>query len=79
MIRNVIPESLTGNAVREIAALVGAGLADNSTWYGGAPRLEGIVPMHHAQSLWGPTPVPEPLRAVLSELGLNLIGVVPVA
>ena len=39
-------------AVREIAAFVGADLADSATWYGGAPELDGIVPMHHAQSLW---------------------------
>ncbi len=52
VIRNVVPASLTGNAVREIAAFVGADLADPATWYGGAPQLDGIVPMHHAQSLW---------------------------
>ena len=52
VIRNVVPASITGNAVREIAAFVGADLADNTTWYGGAPQLDGIVPMHHAQSLW---------------------------
>jgi len=52
VIRNVVPASITGNAVREIAAFVGADLADNATWYGGAPQLDGVVPMHHAQSLW---------------------------
>jgi hypothetical protein len=52
VIRNVVPASITGNAVREIAAFVGADLADNATWYGGAPQLDGIVPLHHAQSLW---------------------------
>jgi hypothetical protein len=52
VIRKVLPASVTGNAVREIAAFVGADLADNSTWYGGPPQLNGVVPMHHAQSLW---------------------------
>jgi hypothetical protein len=52
VIRNVIPSSITSNAVREIAAFVGADLADSTTWYRGAPQLHGLVPMHHAQSLW---------------------------
>jgi hypothetical protein len=52
VIRNVVPASITRNAVREIAAFVGADLADSSTWYGGPPELDGVVPMHHAQSLW---------------------------
>lgn len=52
VIRNVVPRSITSNAVREIAAFVGADLADSATWYGGAPQLDGIVPMRHAQSLW---------------------------
>jgi hypothetical protein len=52
VIRRVIPASLAENAVREIAAFAGADLDDSTTWYGGAPELDGIVPMHHAQSLW---------------------------
>ncbi len=52
VVRNVVPANITGNAVHEIAAFVGADLADRATWYGGAPQLDGIVPMHHAQSLW---------------------------
>src|ERR1700693_4759299 len=52
VIRKVLPASITGNAVREIAAFVGADLADSSTWYSGPPELDGVVPMHHAQSLW---------------------------
>jgi len=52
VIRNAVPASITGNAVRDIAAFVGADLADSATWYGGAPKLDGVVPMHHAQSLW---------------------------
>jgi phytanoyl-CoA dioxygenase PhyH len=52
VIRNVVPANITGNAVREIAAFVGADLADSATWYGGPPQLDGVVPMHHAQSLW---------------------------
>jgi hypothetical protein len=52
VIRNVVPPSLVGNAVREIAAFVGADLADSTTWYRSPMELDGIVPMHHAQSLW---------------------------
>ncbi len=52
VIRNVVPASVAGNAVREIAAFAGADLADSATWYGGAPQLDGVVPLHHAQSLW---------------------------
>jgi hypothetical protein len=52
VIRNVVPASITSNAVREITAFVGADLSDSATWYGGPPQLDGVVPMHHAQSLW---------------------------
>jgi Phytanoyl-CoA dioxygenase (PhyH) len=52
VIRNVVPPSLVGNAAREIAAFVNADLADSTTWYRGPLELDGIVPMHHAQSLW---------------------------
>lgn len=52
VIRNVVPRNLTGAAVREIAAFLRADLADSETWYGGPPQLDGLVPMHHAQSLW---------------------------
>jgi Phytanoyl-CoA dioxygenase (PhyH) len=52
VIRNVVPKDLTSNAVEEIAAFVGADLGDSTTWYGGPPQLDGVVPMHHAQSLW---------------------------
>ena len=52
IIRNVIPAELAANAVREITSFLGADLADSSTWYAGAPVLDGIVPLHHAQALW---------------------------
>jgi Phytanoyl-CoA dioxygenase (PhyH) len=52
VIRNVVPESIAGNAVREIAAFIGADIADPATWYRGASRPDGIIPLHHAQSLW---------------------------
>jgi hypothetical protein len=52
VIHNVIPPGIVGNAVREIADFVGADLGDEATWYGGAPQLDGIVPLHHAQSQW---------------------------
>src|SRR5437660_1222736 len=52
VIRNVLPASTITNAVREIAAFAGADLTDSATWYGGDPQLDGVVPMHQAQSLW---------------------------
>ena len=52
VVRDVVPASLTGKAVRDIAAFVGADLADSTTWYSGEQQLDGVVPMHHAQSLW---------------------------
>lgn len=52
VIRNAVPATITANAVREIAAWVGADLRDSATWYRGAPELDGLVPLHHAQSLW---------------------------
>ena len=52
VIRDVVPASLTGKAVRDIAAFVGADFADSRTWYSGEQQLDGVVPMHHAQSLW---------------------------
>jgi len=52
VIRNVLSASIIANAVRDIAAFVGADLADSATWYRGDPQLDGVVPMHHAQSLW---------------------------
>jgi hypothetical protein len=52
VIRNVVPASITRNAVGDIAAFIGANLANSSTWYRSPPELDGVVPMHHAQSLW---------------------------
>jgi hypothetical protein len=52
VIRNVVPPSLIANAAHEIAAFMGADLADSTTWYRGRLDLDGIVPLHHAQSLW---------------------------
>ena len=52
VVRGVIPRDLVKSAVRDIAAFVGANLDDSGTWYGGASELDGIVPLHHAQSLW---------------------------
>ena len=52
VIRNMIPLGITRNAVREIAAFLGADLEDSATWYGRPPELDGLVPLHHAQPLW---------------------------
>jgi len=52
VIRKVLPAATTKNAVREIAAFLRADLDDSTTWYRNAPENDGIVPMHHAQSLW---------------------------
>src|SRR5258708_31440095 len=52
VIRNVLPASVTGNAVREISAFVGADLADSSTWYYAPPALAVVVPINHTRPLW---------------------------
>jgi hypothetical protein len=52
LVPNVLPRPIIQNAVREIAAFVEANLEDSSTWYRNAPENDGIVPLHHAQSLW---------------------------
>lgn len=52
VLRNVIPASLISNAAREIATFVRADPYDRATWYRGPLIPDGIVPMHHAQSLW---------------------------
>jgi len=52
VVRNVVPAGIVNEAVREIAAFAGADLSDSRTWYAGAPALDGIVPLHHAQALW---------------------------
>ena len=52
VLRHVVPRSIAARAALEIAAFVDADLADYATWYGGAPELDGVVPLHHAQSLW---------------------------
>jgi len=52
VIRNVVPTNIIANAIREITAFLRADLHDSSTWYRNAPQNDGIVPLHHAQSLW---------------------------
>src|SRR5437868_14246288 len=52
VIRNVLPDDTIHNAINEIAAFVHADLNDSTTLYRNAPQNDGIVPMHHAQSLW---------------------------
>ncbi len=52
VIRDVVPPELTHNAAREIAAFVGADLNDSASWYNSPAVLDGLVPLHHAQSLW---------------------------
>ena len=71
VIRKVVPPSMTSNALREIAAFVGADLANNATWYGGAAQLDGVVPFHHAQSLWDIRQLPD-LYEVFTEFFGNM-------
>jgi hypothetical protein len=52
VIRKVVPAHLIRAAVVDITAFMGADLRKSATWYNGAPELDGIVPLHHAQSLW---------------------------
>ena len=66
VIRNVVPQDLIDRAVHDIAAFIRADLDDNTTWYGNPPVNDGIVPMHHAQSLWDIRQSPN-LHAVFTE------------
>ena len=52
VIRSVVPRNLAAAAVEEIAQFMGADLAVPRTWYRGYPENDGIVPLHHAQSVW---------------------------
>lgn len=70
VIRDVISTDLTQRAVRDIAAFVGADLGDSATWYSAPPVLDGIVPLHHAQSLWDIRQCPN-LYGVFSEFFCN--------
>jgi hypothetical protein len=36
----------------KLPPFVGTDLHNSATWYGGASESDGIVPLHHAQSLW---------------------------
>ena len=69
VVRSVVPQVLIHNAVREIAAFVAADLNDSSSWYGGAPVLDGVVPMHHAQSLWDIRQCPDLYRVFTEFFG----------
>jgi hypothetical protein len=66
VVRNVVPHQLTEAAVRDIAAFVRADLNLSSSWYNGVPQNDGIVPLHHAQSLWDIRQCPN-VYEVLSE------------
>lgn len=52
VVKNVVPKQLIQKACEEIAGVVKADLNDPSTWYNGDGRNDGIVPVHHLQSLW---------------------------
>ncbi len=64
VIRNVVPASITGNAVREIAAFVGADLANSATWYGGAPETRRHCTDAPCPVFVGHPAVPESLPGV---------------
>jgi hypothetical protein len=66
VIRGVIPTRITRAAVRDVAAFIGANLEDKSTWYWGPPELDGLIPLHHAQSLWDIRQCPN-LHSVFAE------------
>lgn len=44
VIRSLVPASLVAGAVHDIAAYVGADLADSRTWYNTPAVLDGVVP-----------------------------------
>lgn len=52
VIRGVLSPDLVADAVRDISAYVRADLNDPETWYNMPRALDGVVPLHHAQSLW---------------------------
>src|SRR6266481_2008257 len=66
VIRDVIPICLTTEAALDIAAFVGADIRDSTTWYHGLVENDGMIPLHHAQSLWNIRQHPR-LHQVFSE------------
>ena len=66
VIRDVIPTRLTTKAALDIAAFVGADLRDSTTWYRAPIENDGMVALHHAQSLWNIRQYPS-LHQVFSE------------
>ncbi len=66
-IEGVIPQPLVDAAVRDIHEHLGADPQDSETWYNGLPENDGIVPLHHAQSLWDIRQCPN-LYAVFSDI-----------
>ena len=66
VIRDVIPTCLTTKAALDIAAFIGADIRDSTTWYRGPIENDGMVALHHAQSLWNIRQYPT-LHQVFSE------------
>jgi hypothetical protein len=66
VIRNVVPASIAGNAVHEIAAFAGADLRDSTTWYGRRRNSTASSPWHHVQSPWDVRQCPA-LHALFTE------------
>lgn len=52
IVPGVLSANLIADAVRDIVAYVSADLDDPQSWYHMPRELDGVVPMHHAQSLW---------------------------
>lgn len=52
VIKNVVPDNLIKPACEEIAAFISADIDDKSTWYNGDLQNDGLVPVHHLQSIW---------------------------
>lgn len=52
IIKNVVPSLLIQPACIEIAESIQANLSDKTTWYYGDSQNDGIVPVHHLQSIW---------------------------
>ncbi len=70
VIRGVVPREMADRAVADIANFVDADLSDSSTWYNGHPVNDGVVPIHHAQSVWDIRQHPN-VYAVFSEFWRN--------
>ncbi|BDC53067.1 phytanoyl-CoA dioxygenase [Bryobacterales bacterium F-183] len=75
VIRGVLAPGLIADAVRDIAAYVRADLDNPQTWYNMPRELDGVVPLHHAQSLWNIRQDPSLYQLFSEFFGTHRLGV----